>query len=660
MDQVLQFAVIGLSAGAVYAVLASSLVAVYSATGLINFAQGAVALWALWQTAALQYDGTLVLPVGSVSLSEGPLSTWPAVLIGVLSGVVWSLAAHFLVFKPLRKAPALAQVVASIGVLLLLISLVSLRFDSISIYQVTSPFTDEAIAVGEVTLSRNNLVLAAVALVVALCLWAYFRFTTPGIATRAAAESEQAARLMGFSPDRLAVVVWAITGAASSFVVILAAAKLGLSPTTYAFHVVPALAVALIGRMTSVVVAAVAGLVLGALQSDVTYLTTKQWWPDWIQPSVVDVLPLLIVVVTLFAFGGKIPARGNTGEVRMPAVPTPSFKPVVFVGLVAIVAVAMVLTSGTWRYAVISSVIMTVLALSVVLLTGYLGQISVATIAFAGIGGFLLSKLGNSWGVPFPANMLLAVLGATVVGVVVGLPALRIRGAQLAVVTMAAAVALQNFVLNNTALTPITGNPVKSPELFGYSFGVTQGSTPITLQFGLFALFFTALMTWAVIAILRGATGRAFLAVRSNERAAASAGIDVAGTKVLGFALSSFLAGVGGCLIAFSHGHVSGSSYSIVAGLTLLAMVYLGGITSVSGAVIAGVAAPLGLLYTLLNNTFEAGQYYSLIASLLLIVTAVLNPTGIAGTVHSLRQHLKQSHDEPTPTPVETKEPVHA
>lgn len=99
-----------------------------------------------------------------------------------------------------------------------------------------------------------------------------------------------------------------------------------------------------------------------------------------------------------------------------------------------------------------------------------------------------------------------------------------------------------------------------------------------------------------------------------------------------------------------------------MAGLTLLAMVYLGGITSISGAVIAGLAAPLGILYSFLNNTLEAGQYYSLIASLLLIVTAVANPTGLAGTARSVRQHLqhKRASETEPEAPVETKEPVHA
>lgn len=659
MDQVLQFAVIGLSTGAVYAVLASSLVAVYSATGLINFAQGSITLWAVWQVAALQHDGTLVLPVGSVSLSEGALSAWPAIAIGVASGVVWSLLAHFLVFKPLRQAPALAQVVASIGVMLFVQSLVTLRFDTITIISIPQVVPDRVIELGGARVSQGNLVLAGLALLVAVAFWAWFRFTTRGVATRASAESERAARLMGYSPDALAAVVWTLTGAASSFVVVLAAMKIGLDPTSYTFYVVPALAVALVGRLTSVVTAAVAGLTLGVIQGEVFYLSTFSWWPDWAQQSFADCIPFIVVVIALFVLGGRIPARGATGEVQMPAVTVPRFRPLTTTALLAGVVLALVLTSGTWRYGLISSIIMTLLALSLVLLTGYLGQISLATTAFAGTAGFLLSKLGTSWGVPFPFDMVLAVAGATAAGVVVGIPALRIRGAQLAVVTLAAAIALQNFVFGNTALTPYDGHRIDSPELFGIPLGVRTGDTIVTLRFGILALVVVTLTTLAVVAVLRGATGRAFLAVRSNERAAASAGVNVAGTKLLGFALSATLAGIGGCLIAYSRGQVSVASFTVLTGLTLLAMAYLGGITSISGAVIAGLLAPLGVVHTLLNDTLGVGHYYHLVAAVLLVVTAVLNPTGIAGTLSHLthRRHRPAPAD---PTSVTTKEPVHA
>ncbi|WP_122817414.1 ABC transporter permease [Nocardioides pantholopis] len=658
MDQVLQFAALGLSTGAVYAVLASSLVGVYAATGLINFAQGSITLWAVWQVAALRYDGTLVLPVGSVSLSEEALPAWPAVAIGVAAGVVWSLLAHLLVFRPLRRAPVLAQVVASIGIMIFLQALVTIRFDTAAIAITPAILPQGTVEIGEAVLARSDLLVAGLALAAAAALAAYFRFTTRGIATRAAAESERAARLMGFSPDRLAAVVWAITGAASSLVVVLAAPSIGLDPTSFTFYVVPALAVALVGRLTSVLTAAVAGLLLGCLQTELFYLATKSWWPEWAQAGVGDTIPFLIVIAALFALGGRIPARGATGEVAMPEVVLPRVRPVLGGLVVAAVALALLLTSGSWRYGLISSIIMTLLALSLVLLTGYLGQISLATMAFAGTAGFVLSKLGTSWGLPFPLDMVLAVAAATLAGVLVGIPALRIRGAQLAVVTLAAAIALQSFVFGNPALTPFEGHRINDVELFGVSLGVRNETTLVTMRFALLALAVVTVLAVALVLVMRGATGRAFLAVRSNERAAASAGINVAGTKLLGFALAALLAGVGGCLIGYSRGQLSVASFSVLTGLVLLALTYVGGVTSIGGAVVAGLVAPLGVVHTFLNTTLEVGEYYHLVAALLLVLTAVANPTGVAGSVRAATAHLRRDRARP-PREIVTQEPAH-
>ncbi|WP_181311170.1 ABC transporter permease [Nocardioides campestrisoli] len=658
MDQVLQFAALGLSTGAVYAVLASSLVGVYAATGIINFAQGSIALWAVWQVAALRHDGTLVLPVGSVSLGEGALSAWPAVAIGVVAGVTWSLLAHLLVFRPLRRAPVLAQVVASIGLMLLLQGLVAIRFDTAAIAFTPALLPAGTVEVGGAVLARSDLLLAGLALVVAAALAAYFRFTPLGVATRAAAESERAARLTGLSPDRLAAVVWTLTGAASSLVVVLAAPSIGLDPTSFAFYVVPALSVALVGRLTSVMTAAVAGLVLGCLQTELFYLSTKAWWPDWAQAGVGDAVPFLVVVVALFVLGGRIPARGATGEVAMPEVVPPRIRPVTGSLFVGAVVVALLLSSATWRYGLISSIIMTLLALSLVLLTGYLGQISLATMAFAGTAGFVLSKAGASWGLPFPLDVVLAVAAATLAGVLVGIPALRIRGAQLAVVTLAAAIALQSFVFGNPALMPYEGHRIAEVEIFGLSLGIRHGTTLVTMRFALFALAVVTVLTVALVLVMRGATGRAFLAVRSNERAAASAGIDVAGTKLLGFALAALLAGVGGCLIGYSRGQLSVASFSVLTGLVLLALTYVGGVTSVGGAVVAGLVAPLGVVHTFLNDTLEVGEYYQVVAALLLVLTAVANPTGIAGSVRAAATHLRGARAG-APRETSAKEPAH-
>jgi branched-chain amino acid transport system permease protein len=120
------------------------------------------------------------------------------------------------------------------------------------------------------------------------------------------------------------------------------------------------------------------------------------------------------------------------------------------------------------------------------------------------------------------------------------------------------------------------------------------------------------------------------LAVRSNERAAAAAGIDVAATKLLAFGFSAFLAGLAGTLIGYSRGQLSAESFTVFVGLAFLAFAYLGGITSIGGALIAGTLAPLGIGYVLVNQVVSLGEYYTLVAGLGLVLVAMLNPGGIA------------------------------
>ncbi|AZG47531.1 ABC transporter permease [Gordonia insulae] len=653
MGQFLQFVFLGLSTGAVYAVLASSLVGVYAATGIINFAQGAMGLWAVYAVAALRTDGSLVLPIGTIPLgsADDPTPMGLAVVIGVGSAVVWAILAHYLVFRPLRHAPVLAQVVASVGLMLFLQALVQLRFDTENLLALAT-LPDRTFEFAGAVVNVSDVILAGIAIAIAVIFWAYFRLTTLGVATRAGSEDELAARLVGYSPDRLAAVVWVLTGAATGLIVILAAFTIGLSVTSYTFFVIPALAVALLGRLTSFGIACGAGLLLGSFQAVITWLTTKDWWPEWAQAGLGEALPFVVIVVALFVFGGRIPSRGSLGEVKMPAVRIPRIRPIPTIVVLAAVIAAILLTSGTWRFGVVTSVILSLIALSLVLLTGYLGQISLASMAFAGTAGFALSKLTVNWNVPFPFSILLAALIATGLGILVGIPALRIRGAQLAVVTLAAAIAIQSFVFNNPEITAYEGNIIVDPTLFGLDLGVRDGTNLVTVRFALMVLLVVAIATLVVMRIMAGSTGRAFLAVRSNERAAASVGINVASTKLLGFALSAFLAGIGGCLIGYSRGQLSAGSFTVVVGLTLLAMTYVGGITSVSGAFLAGVIGPLGVGYVFLNQTLDLGEYYEIIAAGGLLLMAVLNPVGVSGAVTELVDRLRSEHrsDHPPST----------
>jgi branched-chain amino acid transport system permease protein len=632
VGQFILFVTLGLAAGAVYSVLAASLASIYLATGVINFAQGSIALWAVWATAQLRENGVLMLPVGSVGLTGGkPMGTAAAVAIGAACGLAWAALAYLIIFRPLRRAPMLSQVVASVGLMLLIQALVTLRFNTES---ATTPpiLTSATVTVAGTAINVSNLLLCLLAIIVAAALWAYFRFSRAGVATRAAAEDERGVRLMGYAPDRLAGLVWLLTGIASTVVPVLASPTVGLDSLSYMYYVIPALAAALLGRLTSIPVACAAGLLLGSFQSILLWLATKSFWPLWAQAGFGDAIPFVIVIVALFALGRGIPERGSATAVRMPQIRPPRLTPAGVAVAAAAATAAVLLTSGTWRFALVTSAVMALIALSLVVLTGFLGQISLAAMAFAGAAGFALSRLTTNLHVPFPLSILLAALIAAVTGAIFGLPALRIRGAQLAVVTLAAAIALQSFVFGNPKFTPFSGNLITKPNLFGLDLSVQQGRDLATIRFSVTVLVIVLLVMVAVARMLNGRTGRAFLAVRSNERAASSTGVDVASTKLFGFFLAAFIAGVGGCLIGYSRGQLSVGSFTATAGLELLCITCVGGIARISGAVIAGLIAPLGLFYTFLNTTLNVGQYYQLIAALALVVTVIFNPSGLADT----------------------------
>jgi branched-chain amino acid transport system permease protein len=305
--------------------------------------------------------------------------------------------------------------------------------------------------------------------------------------------------------------------------------------------------------------------------------------------------------------------------------------------------IALALTTRTYRFGLITSMIMAIVSLSLVLLTGFAGQVSLAQAAFAGTGGFIMSRLASGAHVLFPFSLLLGALAASAVGVVIAVPALRVRGSQLAVVTLAAAVAVERFIFGNPGITPPLGNPVPDARLLGIDLAVRRGDDLVRFAFGVFVLVVLLVVVAVVVNLTRGSAGRAMLAMRSNERAAAAAGVNVTAMKLMVFALSSFLAGLAGGLLGLSRGQISVGSFTALVGVAFLAYAYLGGITSVSGALIAGALAPLGFVYVAFNDLLgeSLSRYYLLASGLLLLVTAILNPVGIAGQLVKMSDRMR-------------------
>jgi ABC-type branched-subunit amino acid transport system permease subunit len=301
-----------------------------------------------------------------------------------------------------------------------------------------------------------------------------------------------------------------------------------------------------------------------------------------------------------------------------------------------------------WRQGIIISCIYGLIALSVVVLTGYVGQISLAPFAFAGIAAFAMVKL-TDWGIPFPIAPLIAGLVAVAAGLVAGLPAVRVRGMNLAIATLAAAAAIEELVLGWEWFTGGgVGTEVPEPTLFGVDLGISAvGEGFPRAAFGVLCIGVLALCAVAVANLRRSGTGLHFLAVRSNERAAAAAGVDVRRTKLLAFGISSFLAGIGGTLLAYQRQALSADSFAVFESIALLALTYLAGIASVGGAMLAGVFAQGGMLTVALDN--DSSQYQFAVNGLMLIAIAILYPTGITGAAYSLaaRVHARQRREGP-------------
>jgi branched-chain amino acid transport system permease protein len=624
----LTFFSLGFSNGAIYVGIAAGLVSIYFSSGVLNFAQAAIAMWGAYVYATLRTSGRYVFPVGSVQVGSS-VGSLPAVVIAVVTAVVLGALVHLLVFRPLRRASAVAQIVASVAVLIAIIGLTEVRFGATGM-QAPQMLPTGVLHFAGARFNESDLILLGASLLFCALVAAYFRWTTAGIATRAAANNEDALELMGYNPHLLDAGAWAIASVGSTALLILASPATSLN-LNVAYFVVPGLAVLLVARMRSLLLVAVAGVLLGVSQSLLTLGSSYTWWPSWARSGLQDGLPFLVAVVVLFALGNRLGVRDigfGSGLPRVRAVQ----RPVVALAVVAVVAVVgLLVTSGPTRFGVITSIIMAVLVLSYTLLTGYLGEISLAQMAFAGAAGFLLSKLTESWGIGFPLSLLLAAMFATAIGIIIGVAALRFRGAQLAIVTIAAAVAVQSFVFNNAYFTSLTGNPVGEPRIFGINLAIEGSGNVARLPFGILAVALLLLCSWAIIRWGRGRTGRAWLAIRSNERAAAAAGIDVARAKIGAFAISAFIAGIAGCLVAYSQGQLSTGSFQVETGILIFATAFLGGITGLAGALVAGAIAPLGVLYVVLNNHISFGKYYDLVAGLGLIVTILANPEGIAG-----------------------------
>ena len=638
-----EFLLLGLGNGGVFAALAVALVVTYRSSGVLNFATGAQALYAAY-TYSLLRNGQLLQPIPGLSptIDIGTsLGFWPALLITLaVMGIMGSLA-YLLIFRPLRNHRPVAKAVASIGLMGLLTAVVSYQVGT-AVIEVNPIFPQNHISLFGVDISVDRLLLAATIIGLGIVLTVLFRFTRFGLATRASAETEVGALVSGLSPDRIALINWVI----------------------------------------SFMVCGLAGVLIAPLvplDRAPTRCSSSRRWPRpswdgsirWGGPSQPDsasarssrspctstastpvfpagageLIPLILVLAVLALRGQTMPSRGTVTQVTLGRAPRPHWRLATAVIGGAVGLGSIYIFTGNDRAALYTTMITSVIALSVVVVTGYTGQISLAQLTLAGVSAYILSTFASSWGIPFPIAPILSALVAAGAGLLVGIPALRVRGLMLGVVTLTFAAGVEAIWFNNNSIDGgASGLAIPTPRLFGMDLGIGSGKDFPRPAFGILCLIVLLAVAFGVSWLRTSRLGSAMLAVRADERSAAAAGINVVRVKLIGFAIAAFIAGLGGSLLAYQLGNVSFQDFDAFLGLVAFSVVVVAGITSVSGGILAGIISAGGILVALISSGVGSGgvtNWYGVVAGIGVILTVIFNPDGIVGPTH---RFLEQRH----------------
>ena len=558
---------------------------------------------------------------------------WPyavAMCLAVVAGLVIGGLVEVLVIRRFAQSPRLVLTVATIGLaqvlggLELAIPKALFGLDAYILGAFATPLSNTQIELGAVIITGDHLLVTAVVPVVVGALAWFLRRSLAGTAIRAAAENTERARLLGVPVRNLTTVVWMLAGGLAALTFVLKAPFLGATPAAIAGPAVmlPALAAAVVARMESMPVAFLAAVVLGVVDQVVRWNTTS--------PELVDVVLLVVIVVSLLARRG---ARSRAHDAdggwrdadlirRLPA-EIASLRPVRLArraGLLALVAAAVVVPllvgPGTANTLAVMAV-WGLVAVSLVVLTGWAGQISLGQFAFVGVGAIVAGNLVSRWDVDLFLTLLVACAAGSLAALALGVPALRIRGPFLAVVTLAFAVVLDGYVLNPNVFPDLIPQEVTRPLLWG------RVDLEVERNMLWFCLAALALGVSLAAGVRRSRSGRLMIAARDNAKATESASVSTRRVTLSGFVFSGALCGLaGGLHVLLLHGARVGS-YQPVQSIEVFSMATIGGLGSLGGA-ITGAAGMRGV------QDLDATLRLVLTGAGVLVVLWLI-PSGLAG-----------------------------
>lgn len=639
MTTFLTYTILGLVLGSVYFIAASGLVLTYNTSGIFNFAHGAQAMFGTF----LYWHFTV----------RWGWPVWLALIIVVgLVGPAMGAALHAAVMRGLRGTADVTKIIVTVAVLLGTVYLAQWVWNPDEAHIVEMFFGAGAkITVAGVVVRYHEIVCLVAAVAIAAGLRVLFTRSRVGVVMRGSVDDPDLLRLNGHDPERAAMLSWALGSTLAVFAGVLIVPINGgnLDANLLTLLVIDAFAAAMFGRLRSIPRTFAGAIVLGLAANYVlAYLPSAGTFTGNLRVSLPMIL-LFVVLVVLPQDRLRGAAVRTRERYRVPSVR----KAAVWGGvLVAVVYLYSLLLSDGAVSTFALGMSFAIIALSLTVLTGYAGELNLAPLAFgavatvvafhAGVEGTGLSSYMSVQGV------LLGVAAAALVGGLVALPALRLRGLYLALATLAFGEFLSNMVLRDSA----------EHELFGFTFTLFPDGAlvvpplkagPLDLRDGTTFLM-TATVLFALIAVglaaLRNSGyGRRLAAMKDSPAATAMLGQNLVRLKLSVFMISAAIAGLGGVLMSAAQGTVAQENFAFVGSLSLLMLVVVAGIGYISGALVGGLLAGVGA--TVLVATFNdlalesegLGNIYAALGHLVLVGTALIgmgvgrNPSGF---VHDL------------------------
>ncbi len=570
MTEFLSYTILGLVTASIYAVTSSGLVLTYTTSGIFNFAYGAIGMFGAftyWQ------------------LMEWGVPTFVAILLVLLVlAPLFGMALDKGIMRGLEGTSEVAKTVVTVGLLFGLVALAPIIWPPNQSRVVDEFFAGSKFELFGVFVSYHQVVVIVVAILVAVGLRLFLYNTRGGVAMRAVVSNRGLLQLNGGHPGRASSASWALGCSLAALGGILIADRLGLSVLNLTLLTINAYAAAIVGRLVSLPLTFLGAVILGLVQSyAVGYLPENPTWlPDGI--DVVTSLRLAIPVIMLFIVLlvlPQAPLRAH-GLVRSrESVPRPTLRNALIAGACVIAAVSIIsgLLSGSQTISWSKGLAFAIIMLSLVPLTGYGGQISLAQMSFAGLGAYAMSTWGGGGN---PLGLVAAFVLPGLVGALVALPALRLRGIYLALSTLAFAVFMDRVVFTQDRFFRGGSLNVDRLSIFGFDFE-SDRSYMILLS----AVF--VLLGLAVVWLRLGPFGRRLQAMKDSPAACATLGLNLTVTKLQVFVLSAGIAGIGGAMLGGLQNSASITQYDTLQSLPILLMAMAGGIAMVSGAFLGGM-----------------------------------------------------------------------